>query len=501
MLNRNLDLDDGVTPETFTLTILAKDNAGGSSSAEFLIKIIDINDNKPNIISPSSKQVFEVKENNDELISIFTVKAIDPDFSNSPIKYELFEDINEDWQFFTVDNATGEVRANMKFDHEIKREYNLRIRCIDSGIMIPESESVLMHGQEIANSYPLELSTVIEATVRVIDLDDNEPEFSQFLVIKNVSDNLQVGSKIELDTTVGFIPVAHDRDTNAANTNISYFIIKGNSEEKFNLNKRTGELKLVQELERSLTNFYQLGKKNLKLLKFWKKIYKNFQNKTEVQATSRGQIIESEITNPLSILKININVVTDRLFIQFAEPNYFVCASKFIQPLGGQLREYQFTELRNIVNGSSELATTDTEYFKRLESSSIFFSRAHLIQRKLKRNVRFSIELVQMSRKGRTNLHRLPMNIVNTTSLDSEVAKSLMNNAMDLKLDQERENLFDIDTYTGKVNFKLNYKLIISNLNAPRNDLRNKICIIILYFGFGPVDKIPQVNYFFYEEI
>ena len=110
-----------------------------------------------------------------------------------------------------------------------------------------------------SSSFPIELSSAYDMRIAIIDLDDNEPEFGRFVISRNVSDSLKVGETIDLDPTVAFIPNANDRDFLEANKNISYFIVSGNEEGKFSLNRFTGELKLVEEFERSLRDIYRLG--------------------------------------------------------------------------------------------------------------------------------------------------------------------------------------------------------------------------------------------------
>lgn len=161
-----------------------------------------------------------------------------------------------------------------------------------------------------------------------------------------------------------------------------------------------------------------------------------------------------DVISPTSVLKVVINVVAGDLFIEFADSNYYISTPKSLNMTADfqHLRQYQFSEIRNIADPSNRLPTSRKDYRERLETGSIFFSRAHLIQRKAKRSVRFSIELVQLARRGSNNLQRLPMDTVNSsTTLDDEQAHELMLNAVDLKLDSERVNLFDIDSYTGKV--------------------------------------------------
>lgn len=128
--------------------------------------------------------------------------------------------------------------------------------------MIPHPVEIIdrMKVLDESQSFPLELSSTHDMQIRIIDLDDNEPEFGRFVITRNVSDSLRVGETIDLDPTVAFIPTANDRDFLPENRNITYYIVSGNEEAKFSLNKFTGELKLVQELERTLRDVYHLGK-------------------------------------------------------------------------------------------------------------------------------------------------------------------------------------------------------------------------------------------------
>lgn len=172
----------------------------------------------------------------------------------------------------------------------------------------------------------------------------------------------------------------------------------------------------------------------------------------EIRATSQKNL-STDLVSPTSVLKVVINVVAGDLFIEFADSNYYISTPKSLDMKADfqHLRQYQFAEIRNIIDPSNHLPTSRKDYQERMEAGSIFFSRAHLIQRKAKRSVRFSIELVQLARKGSKNLQILPMDTVVSTSVDNELAHELMLNAVDLKLDSERVNLFDIDSYTGKV--------------------------------------------------
>lgn len=249
-------MDLETTPESFELVIKAEDDGGLSSEISVLINIIDINDNAPVINSPTDKHIFQINENNQVDTEIFQIIASDPDHSASNINYELVEDLNGDWRFFSINNSTGEVKANITFDYEKKKEYSIRIKCSDTGVMILNIEdrdvnAFLINDESLA--YDKILSTFYDSKIEVIDIDDNEPEFTKNMITREVSDNSQIGSSID------FIPLAHDADSLPKNTQVRYLIISGNDNGTFSLNEKSGELKLEKELERQLKDTYILG--------------------------------------------------------------------------------------------------------------------------------------------------------------------------------------------------------------------------------------------------
>ena len=129
MLNKFLDLDAEPTLKSFKLVIKAEDKGGLSDETIVIINVVDINDHKPKV--NMNQSLYEITENNAKNQSLFTLQCVDPDFSRAEIKYELEQDLNGDWAFFTIDQATGEVRAAAVFDYEEKRVFNLRFKCTD----------------------------------------------------------------------------------------------------------------------------------------------------------------------------------------------------------------------------------------------------------------------------------------------------------------------------------------------------------------------------------
>lgn len=445
-LNLYVDIDSDKTSKSYDIVLVATDSGKNplKSKTTVLVNLIDINDNQPKIVEPTSGQVYEFDENNNQNSLLFQIKAVDPDYSHHKIKYQLDRDLNLDWQYFNIDNQTGQLRALISFDYESKREYNLRLICTDQdGIMIdlPSIESNIIMNSTVlndsVNAYRLELKSFVEVKIKVIDLDDNEPEFMNHNVpfVRNISDILDIGS------TISFIPLALDRDTLAANTAIRYRIISGNEENKFSLDEQTGELKLIDELERTITQSYEL----------------------KIRATSRRSTLDDSIGEnnenmyQKSHIKVVVNVVKDKLFIEFEESNYYVSVQQEseIDPsklgFSSQLTNLKQFKLNSINEDFSKptINSQSTEILKKLQSSSIFFSRTHLKQRKLKRKIRFSLEMIQLVRYEENIVIRLPADLINT--FDPINDHTILNHVAQSHLLPNRTTLFDIDSFTGKV--------------------------------------------------
>ena len=286
-----------------------------------------------------------------------------------------------------------------------------------------------LFANDLALAYPLQLSTSVNLVIQVNDLDDNEPEFSATTLDKQLADNLEV------DSTVLVLPIALDRDTLAQNVRVTYHIVSGNEQAKFELNETSGEIRLVDELDRKHTDAYSL------LVRATSRRYTQPPTPLLTASTTATNATTSnnEMITDRSLIRVNLNVVPDRLFIEFDEQNYFVSYKLPSSPNHNKSsnndtimhRQYTFQSSSSPADNdpSSPIDTTpfssnsnsnSNNFYQsnqvalsdQLRASAIFYARSHLKQRKLKRAIKFSVEMVQLMRANERTSLKLPLTLV-----------------------------------------------------------------------------------------
>ncbi|CAC5389715.1 PCDHD1 [Mytilus coruscus] len=126
-----------------------------NSSKNFVVQVIDENDQPP--VFMKTTYTANIAENNNFNDVILHVSASDQDIGvNAEVAYRLHADSGQD---FTIDSATGLIRANNTFDREKIDQYKFRVLAIDKG------------------KQPL--SSTCTVIVNIDDVNDNDPKFDK----------------------------------------------------------------------------------------------------------------------------------------------------------------------------------------------------------------------------------------------------------------------------------------------------------------------------------
>uniref|UniRef100_A0A8C3WDJ2 Protocadherin beta 14 n=1 Tax=Catagonus wagneri TaxID=51154 RepID=A0A8C3WDJ2_9CETA len=177
-----LHLDFEVT-QSYTIIIQATDGGGLSKECSLLVKVIDINDNPPEVTMSSITKI--IPENASEtLVALFSVRDQDSG-ENGRIVCSIQDDI----PFFLKPTFKNffTIVSEKALDRESRAEYNITITATDMGTP--------------------RLQTQHNITVLVADVNDNAPAFTQasytLRVRENNSPALHIGSVSATDLDAG----------------------------------------------------------------------------------------------------------------------------------------------------------------------------------------------------------------------------------------------------------------------------------------------------------
>ncbi|XP_064139430.1 cadherin EGF LAG seven-pass G-type receptor 1 isoform X1 [Loxodonta africana] len=204
----------------YSLRALAVDRgspAPMSASVEIQVTVLDINDNPP-VFERDELELF-VEENSPVGSVVARIRANDPDEGpNAQIMYQIVE--GNVPEVFQLDLLSGDLRALVELDFEVRREYVLVVQ---------------------ATSAPLVSRATVH--VRLLDQNDNPPVLPDFQIlfnnyVTNKSNSFPSG-------VIGRIP-AHDPDLSDS---LNYTFLQGNELRLLLLDSATGELQLSRHLD------------------------------------------------------------------------------------------------------------------------------------------------------------------------------------------------------------------------------------------------------------
>lgn len=217
---------DVETKSYYTLTVSARDqgNIGSrrQTAAKIKVNVVDANDNDPLFDSPLAEVT--VNENEPAGTIVTRVQAHDRDSGeNSYISYGI---ANLNPVPFDIDHFAGIVRTTHVLDYEsMRREYTLKIRASDWGL-------------------PYRRQTEMQLRVRLLDVNDNRPQFEKVDCIGHVPKTVAIGREVLTLSAIDF---------DAGNI-ISYRIVSGNEDNCFALDANIGTLSVTCDLNDTATS-------------------------------------------------------------------------------------------------------------------------------------------------------------------------------------------------------------------------------------------------------
>ncbi|KAM5140959.1 protocadherin-15 [Mantella aurantiaca] len=206
---------DRESTDRYILIVTASDGRpDGTSTATVNVLVTDVNDNDPvfDLYLPRNLTVQEEEVN----AFVGQVRAMDPDAGvNGQVRYSLANLIN----VFRI-TSNGSIYTSVKLDREVRDYYELIVEATDSAPADPRRSTVTL-------------------TIKVTDIDDNSPVFTNSSYYVSVPENMTPG-------TVFLQVQAKDADLGA---NITYRIRSQEVLQLFTMNSSTGELSLLKPLD------------------------------------------------------------------------------------------------------------------------------------------------------------------------------------------------------------------------------------------------------------
>ncbi|KAA8590065.1 hypothetical protein FQN60_013999, partial [Etheostoma spectabile] len=228
--------------ERFNLTVVATDQGRPPlwGTADLIITVIDVNDNRPVFVRPANGTIIHISEEQPPGLPVYEVHATDSDEGvNGEVRYGFLQTGagNRDWENFRIDAMSGVITTTVKLDREKQALHSLVILARDMGQPVPYE-----------TTQPLQ--------VALLDIDDNEPVFLKPPRGSLPYQKLTVPEHSPPGTVVGNVTRAVDADE-GSNAIVYYFIAAGNSDGNFGLSL-AGDLKLLKDLDREEIPFYSI---------------------------------------------------------------------------------------------------------------------------------------------------------------------------------------------------------------------------------------------------
>uniref|UniRef100_A0A3P8YCB2 FAT atypical cadherin 3a n=1 Tax=Esox lucius TaxID=8010 RepID=A0A3P8YCB2_ESOLU len=210
-------LDREKTP-VYRLVAQATDGGGLFCRAEVHLTLLDVNDNPPAF--PVPHYAASVYEDTATKALLTRIQAIDPDEGISrKVVYSLADSAGG---FFSIDKSSGIVVLERVLDREQQPSYMIIVRASDQGS-------------------PVRLSSLVNVTITVLDINDNPPVFERRDHLATVPEDVGLGTEV-----LRVYAASKDIGTNAE---ITYSIRSGNEHGKFHIHPLSGAITVSKPLD------------------------------------------------------------------------------------------------------------------------------------------------------------------------------------------------------------------------------------------------------------
>ncbi|XP_048031668.1 protocadherin Fat 3 isoform X3 [Megalobrama amblycephala] len=213
----------------YKLIAQATDGGGLFCRSEISLTILDVNDNAPSF--DFTRFMASVYESAAPKALLTRLQANDPDEGlNRKIVYSLVDSADG---MFSTDPSSGVVILEKSLDREVQDTYQIRIKATDQA------------GADGS------LSTEVDLTIVVLDVNDNPPVFQKQDYAATVPEDVTVGTEVlRVFATTADIGV---------NAEIYYRFLSGNELGKFSIDDSTGIISVVDDLDYELCKDFYLN--------------------------------------------------------------------------------------------------------------------------------------------------------------------------------------------------------------------------------------------------
>ncbi|KAJ8280395.1 hypothetical protein GJAV_G00054020 [Gymnothorax javanicus] len=216
-LKTALALDREKNPR-YRLVAQATDGGGLYCRAEIALNLLDVNDNPPAFSAPF--YTASVYENTGTKALLTRIQANDPDEGiNRKVVYSLVDSADG---FFSIDKSSGIVVLEKLLDRELQSSYNVTVQATDEGV-------------------GTKLSSLVNLTITVLDINDNPPVFERRDYLATVPEDVSLGMEV-----LRVYAASKDIGTNAE---ISYSIRSGNERGQFQIDTASGAIMVSKVLD------------------------------------------------------------------------------------------------------------------------------------------------------------------------------------------------------------------------------------------------------------